>query len=491
MELTRYRRFGEVVLVCAGLLVALSFHGGLRSSLGTLLGRNMAFDQRGNGTLEFGPKSVPRAERPAASSHEDAALWNGTVASQPKQEQSRNFLQRKGNESLNMTQAPFAEENENRSRLKHLSSQLQSFLAPILNAERGRWLELRGHWIWQDSTLRMWNSSRKRLRWESGSGMPPTVWYGSSFLRELYLEQERLHHGISSRAECDLPPEAKPRLLSSEIGDDLAKPLCRLCRAQWHEMDGRYPAQENASCLPAQFAPTLGSMSSCRFSDRAWQKQCRSWDGLEGIDLDLCGPPGFRTSPDLNLAIGFKTMLHTPDADQLFLTRLKQVGMSGLNDSIVLVELGSTWGTRGRRQPSTRGSPHLPDLREDEEVRYFVHWVHTVAFPNRLVLWMPACGCEQRLKHRGLSPLMRAMWYEVQKEYKEAAVMVDKCVLSTAEFGFPAGHGCRGPLLNVLGQILHATVQQVQEKRTGSSKVCSTGSLFSFDCKARNPKLER
>ena len=47
MELTRYRRFGEVVLVCAGLLVALSFHGGLRSSLGTLLGRNMAFDQRG------------------------------------------------------------------------------------------------------------------------------------------------------------------------------------------------------------------------------------------------------------------------------------------------------------------------------------------------------------------------------------------------------------------------------------------------------------
>ena len=213
--------------------------------------------------------------------------------------------------------------------------------------------------------------------------------------------------------------------------------------------------------------------------------------GLEGIDLDLCGPPGFRTSPDLNLAIGFKTMLHTPDADQLFLTRLKQVGMSGLNDSIVLVELGSTWGTRGRRQPSTRGSPHLPDLREDEEVRYFVHWVHTVAFPNRLVLWMPACGCEQRLKHRGLSPLMRAMWYEVQKEYKEAAVMVDKCVLSTAEFGFPAGHGCRGPLLNVLGQILHATVQQVQEKRTGSSKVCSTGSLFSFDCKARNPKLER
>ena len=63
-------------------------------------------------------------------------------------------MQRKGNESLNMTQAPFAEENENRSRLKHLSSQLQSFLAPILNAERGRWLELRGHWIWQDSTLR-------------------------------------------------------------------------------------------------------------------------------------------------------------------------------------------------------------------------------------------------------------------------------------------------------------------------------------------------
>ncbi|CAE7503813.1 trpt1 [Symbiodinium sp. CCMP2592] len=465
MELTRYRRFGEVVLVCAGLLVALSFHGGLRSSLGILLGRNRAFDQRGNGTLDFGPQRVPKAERTAASSHEATPLWNGTAASQLKQEQGRNFIQRKGIESHNTTEALVAAKNGTVSRLKNLSSKLQSFLAPILNAERGRWLELRGHWIWQDSTLRKWNSSLKRLRWESGNGMPPTVWYGSSFLRELYLEQERLHHGISSRAECDLPPDAKPRLLSSEIRGDLAKHLQGVRDAQWHEMDDRYPAQENASCLPAQFAPTLGSMSSCRFSDRAWQKKCRSWDGLEGIDLNLCGAPGFRASSDLNLAIGFKTMLHTPDADELFLTRLKQVGMRGLNDSIVLVELGTTWGTRGRRQPSTRGSPHLPDLREDEEVRYFVHWVHTVAFPDRLVLWITACGCDQRLRQRGLTPLMRAMWYEVQKEYKEAAVMVDKCVLSTAEFGFSAGHGCRGPLLNVLGQILHATLQQVQEKK--------------------------
>eukprot|EP00439_Symbiodinium_sp_Y106_P021661 s2365_g2.t1 len=122
MELTRYRRFGEVVLVCAGLLVALSFHGGLRSSLGILLDRTRAFDQRGNGTLDFGPQRVPRAERTAASSREAAPLWNGTVASQSRQEQGRNFLQRKGNTSRNMTEALVGGEDENVSRLKNLGS---------------------------------------------------------------------------------------------------------------------------------------------------------------------------------------------------------------------------------------------------------------------------------------------------------------------------------------------------------------------------------
>ena len=100
---------------------------------------------------------------------------------------------------------------------------------------------------------------------------------------------------------------------------------------------------------------------------------------------------------------------------------------------------------------------------EEEEVQYYVHWIHAVAFPSRLVLWIAACGCEGQPRCQGLTPLMRAMWLEVQKHYRHTAVMIDKCALACAEHGFPAGHGCKGPLLNVLAQMLHATLLQVPQ----------------------------
>ena len=46
----------------------------------------------------------------------------------------------------------------------------------------------------------------KQLRWDVAV-MPPTVWYGSSYTRELYLEQENMEFlrrvAIGSRAQCD------------------------------------------------------------------------------------------------------------------------------------------------------------------------------------------------------------------------------------------------------------------------------------------------
>jgi hypothetical protein len=37
-------------------------------------------------------------------------------------------------------------------------------------------------------------------------------------------------------------------------------------------------------------------------------------------------------------------------------------------------------------------------------------------------------------------------------------------VLADAEYGFETGHGCKGPLLNALAQMLHATLLQLEEK---------------------------
>ena len=58
----------------------------------------------------------------------------------------------------------------------------------------------------EDEHLRHWSSSLKQLRWDVAV-MPPTIWYGSSYTRELYLEQEKMEFlrrvAIGSRAECD------------------------------------------------------------------------------------------------------------------------------------------------------------------------------------------------------------------------------------------------------------------------------------------------
>ena len=46
---------------------------------------------------------------------------------------------------------------------------------------------------------------------------------------------------------------------------------------------------------------------------------------------------------------------------------LEKAELGDLSDSIAIVELGTTWGTRGRRQPLTRGAARLPVLTVQEE----------------------------------------------------------------------------------------------------------------------------
>ena len=158
--------------------------------------------------------------------------------------------------------------------------------------------------------------------------------------------------------------------------------------------------------------------------------------GLEGIDLNLCGAPGFRESPDMHLAIGFKTVLHSPGAEELFLRSLAKANLSSSLDipSIAIVELGTAWGSRGKRQAITEMS--LPTLTLKEEIRYYVHWVHAVAFPHRLVFWISSCGCSQG----GIADkreLIRDMWSEVQSHYKDSAVFNRQvCFLALSETCF-------------------------------------------------------
>ncbi len=281
------------------------------------------------------------------------------------------------------------------------------------------------------------NSSLKSFPWSTHVS---TIWYGSSFLRELYLEAARLNHNIQTRQNCQLPrwaqkEEQKRQIqVNGRVNVSIFPPICRLSSQDWHTMDMTFPATDDATCLPPQYAQTLGSMSSCKFTNLLWKHKCKSWMGLEGIDLNLCGAPGFRESPDMHLAIGFKTVLHSPRAEELFLRSLEKANLS--NDkanqmgsldisSIAIVELGTAWGPRGKRQAISEMG--LPTLTLKEEIQYYVHWVHAVAFPHHLVLWISACGCSQG----GIADkrqLIQDMWSEVQSHYKHTAVLIDKCV---------------------------------------------------------------
>jgi hypothetical protein len=78
--------------------------------------------------------------------------------------------------------------------------------------------------------------------------------------------------------------------------------------------------------------------------------QCRY-----GVDLAACGEPGFRLVPELDgsgspsaassrVAVGFKTYMHTPDAEDVLLRKL---AASGLREpDVLIVEAGSPWGLR-------------------------------------------------------------------------------------------------------------------------------------------------
>ena len=90
-----------------------------------------------------------------------------------------------------------------------------------------------------------------------------TIWYGSSFLRELYLEAERLNHNIQTRQNCDLPPwaqkEAQKRQIevNGHVNVSIYPPICRLSSQDWHAMDTTFPATDDATCFATAICTNL------------------------------------------------------------------------------------------------------------------------------------------------------------------------------------------------------------------------------------------
>jgi len=292
------------------------------------------------------------------------------------------------------------------------------------------------------------------------------VFYGSSFTRSLFLDMERLHFNISTRKVCDN--------LSFQDHTE----ACHTSE-EWasQEVQKQYsPLQKNGDCLPWHLKYSLGSRAKCT------EKPCAHVATFqatfpEGVDIETCGPPGFRLLPELQeemqkfdsgthhsqrkVGIGFKTYIHTPPTDNLLLERLKKVGLE--KPDVAIVEMGSPWGPRGERN-TLDGS--LPVMSQQEEIEYYVNFVHTVAFPDIPVVWVATCGCNGS----GSGNLWKndvvgveETWELVKKH--DLAIVLDKRFLCRERpTEMKVGHGCSGPVTSVLGRMAFALLYALQDE---------------------------
>eukprot|EP00548_Thalassiothrix_antarctica_P001133 CAMPEP_0194137886 /NCGR_PEP_ID=MMETSP0152-20130528/7719_1 /TAXON_ID=1049557 /ORGANISM="Thalassiothrix antarctica, Strain L6-D1" /LENGTH=261 /DNA_ID=CAMNT_0038835081 /DNA_START=57 /DNA_END=839 /DNA_ORIENTATION=+ len=151
------------------------------------------------------------------------------------------------------------------------------------------------------------------------------VLYGSSHLREIYFSLIRLERGLKFN-----------------------EPL---------EEEVRNVGSRPTSGIPNQLI--------CDKEKSGWV------DGMYGLNIQACGFPGKRLVPELgpNVAIGFKTFLHTPDAERAFLGFLEQKSMADPN--VVVVDVG-IWGPRGKRIGDSNATDFV--MERVDELRYYLDW---------------------------------------------------------------------------------------------------------------------
>lgn len=237
------------------------------------------------------------------------------------------------------------------------------------------------------------------------------VLYGSSHLREVYFSLIRLERGL----KFDAPLEDAVTRLPSGLRKD----------------------QRAASCDP---------------DDSGWIH------GHYGVDLDACGVPGKRLVPELttnetngvddrantSVAIGFKTFLHTPDADDLFLEFLQTQHLR--HPSFLVVDLG-IWGARGPKLGGKNSSGRTSSvLTPGEEVDYYFDWLQR-SFPNSTLVYIYE---PTNLRHLILPRLVR----DSLVEQRHSVVLRKDLIQSLRPAGMPCGHGCGGPVTMALAMLL-------------------------------------
>lgn len=392
-----------------------------------------------------------------------------------------------------------------REKLLEINLELRRRGNEMLNIH-GKWENDRNNWIWiQNSTTTTTTTAGGiTTTWASTLPLPdpeqqkkeitaPTnfpnatrlVMYGSSYTRELFLEMERLHYNISTRNVCDnLGWGVNTKCLYAKEWKDFTS------------TEEYIPIRQNGDCMPYYHQHSLGSRSKCS------ESPCKSFQVHpapfgEGVDIDICGPPGFRVlRPNNNdigeseietgneidmennnddgstifkethrsalkgkVAIGFKTFIHTPPSDNLFIERIRSVDL-GIVD-VAIVEMGYPWGPRGTRNTPNSSLPM--NMTRMEEIKYYVDFVHDVAFPNTLVIWIATCGCTGNAKEDGIQFGIDETWDRVKE--KELGIVLDKRYLCNQKpRAIHATHGCGGAVLGVLARMIFQLLHFINDE---------------------------
>lgn len=225
------------------------------------------------------------------------------------------------------------------------------------------------------------------------------VFYGSSHMRELHLAFVRLKRGLQYLDELEM------NLTNVGSGTRLAlNPL-------W------------AQCDPGK---------------TGWS------DAKYGVDMKACGLPGKRLVPELgeNIAIGFKTFIHTPEADHIFVNWLQDVGLR--YPKVLIADVG-VWGARGNKI-----SANLKyTLSLQDEIDDYLKWLRTT-FPTTNIVFI-AGAAEQH--HKVTDPVLAALQSLSDRDPNVHLLRKD-LIMARKLPQMECQHGCKGPVLVLLATVL-------------------------------------
>jgi hypothetical protein len=203
--------------------------------------------------------------------------------------------------------------------------------------------------------------------------------------------------------------------------------------------------------------------------------------GKMGVDLENCGSLDKRIVPELSptdnasndpppptVAIGFKTFLHTPDAEQEFVEFLSRHGLR--HPTVLVVDVG-IWGPRGHRTWSKSNTTHIIIPSNNTEVDYYLDWI-TTTFPVTHVAYvyedtpygyfpeMYAYILHRLVQLQNNNHTITAAKHSLSSsstainttQIPSSLILRKDIITKNLPKPMPCGHGCAGPVIEVLAR---------------------------------------